>query len=116
MGFRVWGLGFPSLSHTHTHTLSLSLSLPPSLSLFLYLSRRDYRVVAVHSSLSNEEQRRIFAACPRGVRKIVLATNIAETSITIDDIVYVIDTVRPVGLGFGWWVLGFGVWGLGFGV
>jgi len=46
----------------------------------------------VHSSLSVADQQVVFQRPPVGRRKIVLATNIAETSITIDDIVHVVDT------------------------
>jgi pre-mRNA-splicing factor ATP-dependent RNA helicase DHX16 len=36
-------------------------------------------------------QAKIFEPTPPGARKVVLATNIAETSLTIDNIIYVID-------------------------
>lgn len=38
------------------------------------------------------DQKAIFQQPPVGVRKIVLATNIAETSITVNDIVHVVDS------------------------
>ncbi|KAI0377971.1 P-loop containing nucleoside triphosphate hydrolase protein [Hypomontagnella monticulosa] len=49
-------------------------------------------VLPLHASLDTREQRRVFASPPAGKRKVVVATNVAETSITIDDIVAVIDT------------------------
>ncbi|CAH2058027.1 unnamed protein product, partial [Iphiclides podalirius] len=52
----------------------------------------QHMVVPVHSRLSTAEQTRMFEKPTPGVRKVVLATNIAETSITIPDVVYVIDT------------------------
>jgi HrpA-like RNA helicase len=51
-------------------------------------------IYPLHSSLSTAEQTAIFEVPPEGVRKIVVATNIAETSITIEDVVYVVDTGR----------------------
>ncbi|CAK7207319.1 Putative ATP-dependent RNA helicase ucp12 [Sporothrix eucalyptigena] len=51
-------------------------------------------VLSLHASLETKEQRRVFAPPPAGRRKVVVATNVAETSITIDDIVAVIDTGR----------------------
>uniref|UniRef100_A0A674F2Q3 RNA helicase n=1 Tax=Salmo trutta TaxID=8032 RepID=A0A674F2Q3_SALTR len=48
-------------------------------------------VCPVHSSMSVGDQQAVFQRPPEGRRKIVLATNIAETSITIDDIVHVVN-------------------------
>jgi len=48
----------------------------------------------LYGQLSATDQRRIFQKPKTGVRKIVVATNIAETSVTIDDIRYVMDTGR----------------------
>lgn len=48
-------------------------------------------ILPVYSALPNEMQSRIFEPAPPGSRKVVIATNIAETSITIDNIYYVID-------------------------
>lgn len=48
--------------------------------------------IPVHSSLSVTDQQAVFQRPQVGQRKIVLTTNIAETSVTIDDIVHVVDT------------------------
>lgn len=49
-------------------------------------------VLPLHASLETKEQKRVFAQPPPGKRKVVVATNVAETSITIDDIVAVLDS------------------------
>ena len=48
-------------------------------------------VAPIYANLPSEMQAKIFEPTPEGARKVVLATNIAETSITIDGVVYVID-------------------------
>ena len=49
-------------------------------------------VLPIYAALPSEEQAKIFLPVVRGERKIILATNIAETSITINGIAYVIDS------------------------
>lgn len=51
-------------------------------------------VLFLHSALSLEEQKRVFRPPPRNVRRVILSTNIAETSVTLDNITVVIDTGR----------------------
>ena len=51
-------------------------------------------IVPLHGGLSPDAQARAFVRPPPGGRKIVVATNVAETSVTIDDVTVVIDTAR----------------------
>ena len=50
---------------------------------------RDCTILPLHANLSNNEQKQVFTKTSG--RKVVVATNVAETSITIPEIVYVID-------------------------
>lgn len=51
----------------------------------------ELMICPIYANLPTDLQQRIFDPTPPKVRKVVLATNIAETSLTIDNIVYVID-------------------------
>jgi ATP-dependent RNA helicase DHX36 len=58
----------------------------------LYQSGENFQLITLHSLMTPEQQHEAFQPPPEGFRKIVLSTNIAEASVTIDDVVYVIDT------------------------
>ncbi|RDX62838.1 DExH-box ATP-dependent RNA helicase DExH6, partial [Mucuna pruriens] len=51
-----------------------------------------FMVISLHSMVPAIEQKELFMPASHGCRKIVLSTSIAETAVTVDDIVYVIDT------------------------
>ena len=52
---------------------------------------RELVIVPIYANLPSDMQSKVFEKTPPGARKVVLATNIAETSLTIDNIIYVID-------------------------
>ncbi|KAM7525052.1 hypothetical protein LguiA_014954 [Lonicera macranthoides] len=49
-------------------------------------------VLPLYSGLSRADQDLIFTPTPRGKRKVVISTNIAETSLTLEDVVFVVDS------------------------
>ncbi|XP_071436889.1 3'-5' RNA helicase YTHDC2-like isoform X2 [Pithys albifrons albifrons] len=51
-----------------------------------------YQVFMLHSNMQTLDQKKVLKRPPLGVRKIILSTNIAETSITVNDVVFVIDS------------------------
>ncbi|RZF46510.1 hypothetical protein LSTR_LSTR009292 [Laodelphax striatellus] len=77
--------GIGEITQLHEKLLEQSIFQPEADRFFL---------VPLHSSLSSEEQKLLFKKTLFYVRKIILSTNIAETSVTVDDCVFVIDTGR----------------------
>jgi ATP-dependent RNA helicase DHX34 len=61
---------------------------------------RRWIVLNLHSALSIAEQELVFDIAPDGVRKCIISTNIAETSVTIDGIRFIIDSGKVKELGY----------------
>lgn len=59
----------------------------------IYASQTNrWIVLSLHSTLSVSEQEKVFDVPPEGVRKCIVSTNIAETSVTIDGVRFVVDS------------------------
>lgn len=56
------------------------------------LKKKTWIVLSLHSTLSLADQDKVFDYAPEGIRKCIVSTNIAETSITIDGIRFVADS------------------------
>jgi HrpA-like RNA helicase len=59
-----------------------------------FSNKGKYLVLPLHSGIPSRDQRKVLQRPPKGTRKIILSTNIAETSLTIDDVSFVVDTGR----------------------
>ncbi|GAU22186.1 hypothetical protein TSUD_252140 [Trifolium subterraneum] len=83
-GILVFLPGWDDINRAREKLLASSFFMNPS----------KFVVISLHSMVPMLEQKKVFKRPPPGCRKIVLSTNIAETAVTIDDIVYVLDTGR----------------------
>lgn len=90
-----------SRAHAHGHATAILVFLPGvyeigALTRMLERtpSASHMRICALHAQLSVDDQAYAFARVAAPTRKVILSTNIAETSVTIDDIGVVIDTLR----------------------
>ncbi|XP_045216497.2 probable ATP-dependent RNA helicase DHX34 [Mercenaria mercenaria] len=61
---------------------------------------KTWIVLPLHSALSVEEQEKVFDIAPEGVRKCIVSTNIAETSVTIDGVRFIVDSGKVKEMSF----------------
>ena len=59
-----------------------------------FRDRSKYLILPLHSGIPSKDQRKVLQLPPKGMRKIILSTNIAETSLTIEDVAFVVDSGR----------------------
>jgi hypothetical protein len=84
--------GAPRLWRRRFHRLPAALEVRHPTRDHVRRTRADPRIAPPPYSVSSEGQSAVFNTPPPGVRKIVIATNIAETGVTIPDCVCVIDS------------------------
>jgi ATP-dependent RNA helicase DHX57 len=101
-----FGLNYDLIAGTVSHIHDLLGDKPGAILIFLpgtleidrclstVRSIRGIYALPLHASLQPSEQREVFKTAPRNLRKVIAATNVAETSITISDVVAVIDSGR----------------------
>ena len=53
---------------------------------------KNLLVLALHSQMASSEHKKAFEPSRGGLRKVILSTNIAETGITLNDVIYVVDS------------------------
>lgn len=86
-----------ALQHSHGHLLVFLPGVADIRRLHDELKRHDLpdnhlHILPLHGQLSEQEQKRALADVPEGQRKILLATNIAESSLTLNGVTGVIDS------------------------
>ena len=66
-----------------------------------FVEKRSYlEFIPLHSTLSDINQDKVFRSSGKGNSKIIIATNIAESSITIPDVTYIIDFCLIKGINY----------------
>lgn len=96
--------GQEDIHHLHSNLTSLSQKIDTLFQrqgeISFYLGKRRFVnverirlfVQCLYASMPSEQQSRVFEVLPDNYRKVILSTNIAETSVTLPNIVYVIDS------------------------
>ncbi|KAI0514840.1 P-loop containing nucleoside triphosphate hydrolase protein [Xylaria bambusicola] len=90
--FTIPGRTFPDyVDQAVQQVLSIHVSMGPGDILVFMTGQEDIDILPIYSQMPADLQAKIFDRAPPGVRKCIVATNIAETSLTVDGIMYVVD-------------------------